>query len=131
VVLKTLEAFGGIDILINNAGVYMPKTFQETDESLLDLHYRANVLGPFLGMQAVYPVIFKAGGGAIVNVASGAATCGYPGLAAYAASKWMLRGLSRCAAADSTTWGASSPLLSPAHVCFAPNGLGDPRVQGT
>jgi 3alpha(or 20beta)-hydroxysteroid dehydrogenase len=100
VVLKTLEAFGGIDILINNAGVYMPKTFQETDESLLDLHYRVNVLGPFLGMQAVYPVMFKAGGGAIVNVASGAATRGYPGLAAYAASKWMLRGLSRCAAVD-------------------------------
>jgi 3alpha(or 20beta)-hydroxysteroid dehydrogenase len=100
VVSTALDAFGGIDILINNAGVYIPRTFQATDQSLLDLHYKINVLAPFLGMRAVYPVMQKAGGGAIVNVASGAGTRGYPGMAAYAASKWMLRGLSRCAAID-------------------------------
>jgi 3alpha(or 20beta)-hydroxysteroid dehydrogenase len=100
VVSAALEAFGDVDILINNAGVYMPKTFQETDQHLFDLHYRVNALGPFLGMQAVHSVMREAGGGAIVNVASGAATRGYPGLFAYAASKWMLRGLSRCAAVD-------------------------------
>jgi 3alpha(or 20beta)-hydroxysteroid dehydrogenase len=100
VVLAALEAFGVVDVLINNAGVYIPKTFQETDQDLLDLHYRVNVLGSFLGMQAVHRVMLEAGGGAIVNVASGAGTRGYPGLFAYAGSKWMLRGLSRCAAVD-------------------------------
>ena len=94
------ETFGVVDILINNAGVYMPKSFQETDQTLLDLHYSVNVLGAFLGMQAVYPIMLAAGGGAIINIASGAATRGYPGMFAYAASKWMLRGLSRCAAVD-------------------------------
>jgi 3alpha(or 20beta)-hydroxysteroid dehydrogenase len=100
VIAATLEAFGTVDILVNNAGVYKPKTFQETDARLLDFHYRVNVLGTFLGMQAVYPVMLKAGGGAIVNVASGAGMRGYPSLFAYAGSKWMVRGLSKCAAVD-------------------------------
>src|SRR5271156_1368824 len=38
VVSAALAAFGGVQILINNAGIYMPKTFQETDQDLLDLH---------------------------------------------------------------------------------------------
>jgi 3alpha(or 20beta)-hydroxysteroid dehydrogenase len=100
VVSATREAFGRADILINNAGVYIPKRFQETDQNLLDLHYRVNVLGPFLGMQAVYPLMLASGGGAIINVASSAATRGFPRMLAYSSSKWMLRGLSRCAAVD-------------------------------
>jgi 3alpha(or 20beta)-hydroxysteroid dehydrogenase len=100
VVKIAVERFGGLDILVNNAGVYKPKPFQETDRELLDLHYRVNVLGPFLGMQAVYPIMLNAGGGAIVNIASGAGVRGYPGMFAYAGSKWMLRGLSKCAAVD-------------------------------
>ena len=44
--------------------------------------------------------MLASGGGAIVNVASSAATRGYPGMLAYSSSKWMLRGLSRCAAID-------------------------------
>jgi len=100
VVSGALDAFGGVDILINNAGVYRPKTFQETDRELLDLHYQVNVLAPFLGMQAVWPIMRDAGGGVIVNVASAAGLGGYPGLFAYSGSKWMLRGLSKCAAID-------------------------------
>ena len=100
VVATTLKTYGTIDILVNNAGVYKPKTFQDTDAELQDFHYRINVLGTFLGMQAVYPVMLKAGGGAIVNVSSGAGMRGYPSLFAYASSKWMVRGLSKCAAVD-------------------------------
>jgi 3alpha(or 20beta)-hydroxysteroid dehydrogenase len=100
VISATLKIFGSVGILINNAGVYRPKTFQETDAALLDFHYRVNVLGVFLGMQAVYPIMLKAGGGAIVNISSGAGARGYPGLFAYAGSKWMVRGLSKCAAVD-------------------------------
>jgi 3alpha(or 20beta)-hydroxysteroid dehydrogenase len=96
----TLESFGTPTVLINNAGVYKPKSFQETEIGLLDLHYRVNVRGVFLGMQAVYPLMLKAGGGSIVNIASGAGARGYPGLFAYAGSKWMVRGLSKCAAVD-------------------------------
>ena len=100
VVQATLDAFGRPAVLVNNAGIYKPKSFQETDVALLDLHYRVNVRGVFLGMQAVHPVMREGGGGAIVNIASGAGTRGYPGLFAYAGSKWMVRGLSKCAAMD-------------------------------
>jgi len=99
VIRATLEAFDKINILINNAGVYRPKPFQETDAQLLTFHYRVNVLGVFLGMQAVYPFMLTTGG-AIVNISSGAGVRGYPGLFAYAGSKWMVRGLSKCAAVD-------------------------------
>lgn len=100
VVEHTLARFGRIDILVNNAGIYRPRRFQETDRALLDLHYEVNVIGTFLGMQAVYPAMMKQGKGAIVNVASGAGVRGFPGLFAYAGSKWMARGLSKCAAVD-------------------------------
>ena len=100
VVSRTLAAFGRIDILVNNAGVYKPRSFQETDQQLLDFHYRVNVLGVFLGMQAVHQPMLDAGGGSIVNTASGAGMRGYAGMLAYSGSKWMVRGISKCAAVD-------------------------------
>ena len=100
VVEATLSSFGRLDILINNAGVYKPKGFDETDQALMDLHYRINVLGVFHGMKAVRGVLADVGGGRIVNVASGAGLRGYPGMFAYAASKWAVRGLTKCAAVE-------------------------------
>ncbi len=100
VVSRTLQTFGRIDILINNAGIYRPRSFQETDQQLLDLHYRVNVLGVFLGMKAVYQSMLDVGGGAIVNTASGAGMRGLPGMLAYSASKWMVRGISKSTAVD-------------------------------
>ena len=99
-VAEALRAFGKVDVLINNAGVYKPRSLQETDRALLDLHYRVNVVGVFLGMQAVRGAMRAAGGGSIVNIASGAGLRGFPGMFAYSGSKWMVRGLSRCAALD-------------------------------
>jgi 3alpha(or 20beta)-hydroxysteroid dehydrogenase len=100
VAAAALSAFGKVDILINNAGVYKPRPLQETDRALLDLHYRVNVVGVFLGMQAVRRAMQEGGGGSIVNIASGAGVRGYPGMLAYSGSKWMVRGLSHCAAVD-------------------------------
>lgn len=100
VVAATLERFGRIDILVNNAGVYRPQSIQSTDEALFELHYRVNQLGVFLGMQAVVDPMKTAGGGAIVNTSSVAGLAGFPGMIAYATSKWAVRGLTKCAAAD-------------------------------
>lgn len=100
VVAAALERFGKIDILVNNAGIYRPATLQNTDTSLFDLHYRVNQLGIFLGMSAVIDAMAKTGKGSIINVASGAAMRGMPGTFAYSATKWAVRGMTKCAAVD-------------------------------
>jgi 3alpha(or 20beta)-hydroxysteroid dehydrogenase len=105
VVAKTSAEFGRVNVLVNNAGVYKPNPFQDTDQALLDLHYRVNVVGTFLGMKSVYPVMIQAGGGAIVNISSGAGMRGYAGMFAYSSSKWMVRGLSKNASLDLATSG--------------------------
>lgn len=100
VVEQTLAHFGRIDILVNNAGVYTHLPFQKTDIELLNHHYQVSAVGTFLGMKAVYPSMKKQGGGSIVNISSGAGAKGVANIFAYSAAKWMVRGLSKCAAAD-------------------------------
>ena len=95
-----IAAFGGVDILVNNAGVYRQKPLQETDLELMDFHYGINVLGPFFGMKAVHAAMVARGGGSIINVSSALALRAYPGVFAYASSKWMVRGMGKCAAVD-------------------------------
>ncbi|GAB3022072.1 SDR family NAD(P)-dependent oxidoreductase [Mycobacterium bourgelatii] len=83
----TVKAFGGLDLLVNNAGIEIAKPITElTDEEfrhILDI----NVVGTFRCTKAVVPVMAASGGGAIVNLASAAGTAGGPLLSAYCASK--------------------------------------------
>ena len=51
------EAMGGLHGLVNNAGIYIPKTLMETDATLFERHMRINQLGCFLGMKAVVPAM--------------------------------------------------------------------------
>lgn len=109
----TMARYGRIDILVNNAGVYHPQTLQDTSAEMMDLHYRVNQFGVFLGMKAVVDPMTKVGGGAIVNVSSGTALRGMPSSFAYSGSKWAVRGLSRCAAVDLATHGIRVNLIFP------------------
>ena len=94
------EALGGLHGLINNAGIYQPKTMMETDTALWERHIRINQFGCFLGMKAATPAMERAGGGSIVNISSGAGLRGSPGAFAYSATKWALRGMTKSAAID-------------------------------
>jgi 3alpha(or 20beta)-hydroxysteroid dehydrogenase len=105
VILTTIRRYERLDILINNAGVFLPKPIQETDEELFDRHFSVNARGAFLGIQAVIDPMKKSGGGVIVNTSSTAGLKGYPGMFAYGTSKWALRGLGRCAATDLAPFG--------------------------
>lgn len=100
VVDATLENFGRVDVLVNNAGIYKRATFEEATAQLFDLHYRINLLGPFLGLKAVYEPMKQQGAGSIINVSSISGMGALPGHASYGTSKWGVRGLSKYAAVE-------------------------------
>ena len=64
------EKLGGLHGLVNNAGIYQPRTLMETDTKLFEHHMRINQLGCFLGMKTVVPLMERSGGGSIVNISS-------------------------------------------------------------
>jgi len=98
--IDAARAMGGLHGLVNNAGIYQPKTLLETDAALFERHMRINQLGAFLGMKEVVPLMEQSGGGSIVNVSSVAGLRGSPGAIAYSATKWALRGMTKAAAID-------------------------------
>jgi 3alpha(or 20beta)-hydroxysteroid dehydrogenase len=98
--VNAAAGLGGLHGLVNNAGIYQPKTLMETDVALFERHMRVNQLGCFLGMQAVVPLMERSGGGSIVNISSVAGLRGSPGAIAYSATKWALRGMTKAAAID-------------------------------
>jgi 3alpha(or 20beta)-hydroxysteroid dehydrogenase len=99
-VAETLQRFGRVDILVNNAALYEPATLTDTTRELWDLIYRVNQLGVFLGMKAVANAMAEGGGGSIVNISSQAGISKGPGMFAYGSSKWAVRGMSQYAALD-------------------------------
>jgi 3alpha(or 20beta)-hydroxysteroid dehydrogenase len=68
--VNTAENFGGLHGLVNNAGIYQPRSLMETDTELFERHTRVNQLGCFLGMKTVVPLMEQSGGGSIVNISS-------------------------------------------------------------
>jgi len=84
---EVADAFGTIDILINNAGVYHPLPIEETTEELWDAQIDINLKGSFFMVKAVAPVMKAKGAGKIVNVASTLGLVGGKGGSAYCASK--------------------------------------------
>ena len=99
-VVDAAEKWAGLHGLVNNAGIYQPRTLMETDTELFEHHMRINQLGCFLGMKTVVPLMERSGGGSIVNISSVAGIRGSPGAIAYSATKWALRGMTRAAAID-------------------------------
>jgi 3-oxoacyl-[acyl-carrier protein] reductase len=85
-VAESVKAFGGIDILINNAGVYQFAPLEEITPELFHRQFNINVLGLLLTTQAAVRH-FPAGGGAIVNISSVVSTLGLPGGSVYGGTK--------------------------------------------
>jgi 3alpha(or 20beta)-hydroxysteroid dehydrogenase len=100
-VVATAEAeFGGVDVLVNNAAIYWTKGFADETAERMEKILRVNFFGVWHGMQAVLPAMRKRGAGSIVNISSQAGLEGMPGHAAYGATKWAVRGLSKTVALE-------------------------------
>ena len=99
-VAKTLEAFGTIDILINNAGILYQKPISKTSDEEWNAVINTNLKGPFLLTREVLPIFEKHGKGKIVNIASIAGIIGYENLSAYCASKGGIIAMTRSLALE-------------------------------
>lgn len=100
-VLASAEGFmGSINALFNNAGivVFGGTVDQDVDEFRRTID--TNLVGVYLGMKYAAPYLKRSGGGVIVNCSSTAGLQGYANIAAYVASKWGVRGLTKAAALD-------------------------------
>lgn len=98
---ETVRAFGQLNILFNNAGIILRnRNVEATTEDEWDAMMDVNVKSIFLMSRAALPHLRAAGGGAIINTASYVGLVGFPGLAAYCASKGAVVNLTRAMALD-------------------------------
>jgi NAD(P)-dependent dehydrogenase (short-subunit alcohol dehydrogenase family) len=108
--------WGGLDVLVNNAGIGAAGTVVTTGLDAFDRLMAINVRGTFLGMRAAIPLIIAGGGGSVVNVSSIAALVGLPGRAAYSAAKGAIYSLTRAAAIDHVGDGVRVNCVAPGTV---------------
>ena len=97
---EVVARFGGLNVLVNNAGLLHRAPIAETSPEVFERLFRVNQLGPFLGIQAATPALKAAGGGSIVNISSIDGLTAHNQLVAYVATKWALRGITRVAALE-------------------------------
>jgi 3alpha(or 20beta)-hydroxysteroid dehydrogenase len=127
-----VDCFGGVDIVVNNAGVHWTRAIEDETLDGLRRAIDVNLIGTFLGIRTAIEPMRARGGGSIVNICSLAGTTGLGWHASYGASKWGARGLSRTAANELGPSGIRVNAVMPGAVETAMlppdrEGLGDVR----
>jgi 3-oxoacyl-[acyl-carrier protein] reductase len=120
---STHEAFGEIDILINNAGIGLFRPLHEVSEEEWNRLMDTNLKGAFLVSKAVAPEMIRRRSGTIINISSLAGKNAFPGGAVYCASKWGLLGLNNCMAEELREFGIRVSAICPGSVAseFSPH----------
>ena len=112
---KSAEAFGGLDVIVNNAGIIQTGPIVEFAESDWDRIFAVNVKGIFLMSQAAIPHLMN-NGGVIINIASVAGKRGYPFIGAYCASKFAVIGLTQSMAAELAEYSIRVNAICPGNI---------------
>ena len=115
IVAATLAAFGGLHILVNNAGTIARQGIVDTGMDAWNRTIAVNLTGPLLGMKHSAPAIRDSGGGSIVNISSTAGLTAHDD-AAYTASKWGLRGLTKTAVLQFSPWNIRVNSIHPGQI---------------
>jgi 3(or 17)beta-hydroxysteroid dehydrogenase len=124
-IAETVRAFGGLHVLVNNAGIVVVRSIEDTSVEDLRRVLAVNVEGVFLGCKHAIPAMNAAGGGSIVNLSSTAGLVGTPPFAAYSASKGAVRLLTKTVATHCMLLGYPIRCNS-----IHPGGMDTPMVQG-
>jgi NAD(P)-dependent dehydrogenase (short-subunit alcohol dehydrogenase family) len=115
-VRRVVEEWGGLDVMVNNAGVGVAATTPETTEEDWDRVLDVCLKGTFFGMKYAIPAIRDSGGGSIINISSIAALVGIKDRAAYSAAKGGILALTRAAAIDHIEEGVRINCIAPGTV---------------
>ena len=115
-VKKTVENYGRLNILFNNAGISIPGTILAIDEESFDRLFAVNVKGVFLGCKEAIPVMKAQGGGAILNTGSQVGVVGIEGSAVYPATKGAVIQLTRCLSLDHAADGIRVNCICPGPI---------------
>lgn len=113
---SAVDAFGGVDILVNSQGIQRYGTVEETTEELWDEVMNVNLKSMFLTSHFAVPEMRKRGGGAIVNVSSVQGLATQTQVTAYSTSKSAIIGLTRTIAVDYARYGIRCNVVLPASI---------------
>lgn len=100
IIKQVVDRFGGLDILINNAGIAIPKPLSQTSAEEWDLHMAVNARAPFLLCREAIPYLRKSDAASIINISSVVGRKGYVNQGAYTASKHALMGMTKVLAQE-------------------------------
>jgi NAD(P)-dependent dehydrogenase (short-subunit alcohol dehydrogenase family) len=115
-VRETVARWGGLDIVVLNAGTWQGAPLAETSEAMWDQLLNLNLKGAFLVLRAAVPHLATRGSGTVIGISSLGGWVGQPGSAAYAASKWGLRGLLESAALELKPQRVRVSIVSPHNI---------------
>ena len=112
----TVERWGRLDVVFNNAGVNLPGVFHEASDEVIDRTLAVNVRGPIYGCRYAIPHMLRGGGGSLINTSSVNGLVAEPFLAIYAASKGAVIMLSKGIALDYVKQGIRCNAIAPGWV---------------
>ena len=115
-VADVVEAWGGLDVMVNNAGIGVAATVVSTTEDDYERVMDVCVRGTLLGMKYAIPAIRESGGGSVINMSSVAALVGITDRAVYSAAKGAILSLTRAAAIDHVEEGVRVNCIAPGTV---------------
>ena len=113
VTAAAIDAQGGVDVVVNNAGYALTGAFEEVSDAEFAHQMDTNFTGAAWVIGAALPGLRRRGGGRIINVTSQSGVIGYPGLSVYSASKFALEGLSESLRAELAPFGIHVTIVEP------------------
>ncbi|MBB5179779.1 3-hydroxybutyrate dehydrogenase [Planomicrobium koreense] len=113
---KTVETYGSLDVLINNAGMQFVSPIEEFPTEKFELLIKIMLVAPFVATKHAFPIMKKQGNGRIINMASINGLVGFAGKAAYNSAKHGVIGLTKVAALEGAEHGITVNAMCPGYV---------------